>query len=217
MDISDLWASRDELAWYAALSRYWDSVRRENLALEYAMAGLDLERLRGLSSYSWYDFLHDEYFRWKYTAANRYATTTAQLRRYLENGNLDELDAVRHELLHLDPNDIRAGLATAHRILGLGAAGASGLLALMYPATFATVDQFVVMELRKATNLPEAQALEWMKPQKLTLRDGETLIGIMQRKAAELNRQFGKSDWTPRKIDMILWGRGGALGRCACN
>ncbi|WP_133300419.1 hypothetical protein [Paraburkholderia lacunae] len=205
MDIANLWHSSHESAWVDALHHYWSFVRPENLALEHAMDGLNIERLRDLDSYGWYAFLRDEYFRWKYTAPNRYATTTAQLRRYLENGGLDELDAVRQALLHADPNDIQAGLTTAHRIRGLGTAGASGLLALMYPARFATVDQFVVMALRELKDLPEKYALHHMKPEGLSVRDGVTLIDIMQRKAAELNRQFGTTQWTPRKIDMILW------------
>jgi hypothetical protein len=205
MDIANLWDSPDDSAWADALTRYWSFVRPENLALEHAMDGLNIERLRDLNSRGWYAFLRDEYFRWKYTAPNRYATTTAQLRRYLENDGLAELDAIRQALLQLDPNDIRAGLTTAHRIRGLGTAGASGLLALIYPATFATVDQFVVLALRELNDLPEIHALQHMKPEGLSVRDGVTLIDIMQRKAAQLNRRFGTNRWTPRKIDMILW------------
>jgi hypothetical protein len=37
----------------------------------------------------WYEFLANEYFRWKYTAANRYATTTKQLAKYKKEGDLD--------------------------------------------------------------------------------------------------------------------------------
>ncbi|SKC69605.1 hypothetical protein [Paraburkholderia hospita] len=205
MAISDLWNSPDESGWVNTLNCYWSFVRPENMALEHAMDELNIERLRNLDSYSWYAFLRDEYFRWKYTAPNRYATTTRQLRRYLDDGSLDELDAVRQALLSVDQNDVRTGLTTARRIRGLGTAGASGLLALMYPATFATVDQFVVVSLREVKDLPETHALQQMKPEGLTVRDGVTLIDIMQRKARELNRQFRTTGWTPRKIDMILW------------
>ncbi len=31
------------------------------------------------------------------------------------------------------------------------------------------------------------------------------MISIMREKAQELNDIFGTHEWTPRKIDMILW------------
>ena len=48
----------------------------------------------------------------------------------------------------LDPSDVGAALQTALAIRGLGTAGASGLLALLYPRDLTTVDQFVVKALR---------------------------------------------------------------------
>lgn len=44
----------------------------------------------------------------------------------------------------------------------------------------------------------------FMKPEGLTPRDGVVLIR-MQRKAAENNRLFGGTGWTPRKIDKVVW------------
>ncbi len=75
----------------------------------------------------------------------------------------------------------------------------------MYPATFATVDQFVVKALRNVGNLPDADALAKMNPENLSITNGVKLIGIMARKAAEINRLLGSNAWTPRKIDQILW------------
>jgi hypothetical protein len=164
-----------------------------------------VERLRSLSPRGWYDFLHDEYFRWKYTAPNRYASTTIQLKKYLASGELDALDRLRLQLLSLDCSDIRRGLVTAKNIRGLGTAGASGLLSLMYPSRFATVDQFVVKALRLVPGLPDADALAKMNPDKLSIADGVLLIRILTQKANDNNRTFGTSVWTPRKIDMVLW------------
>jgi hypothetical protein len=92
------------------------------------------------------------------------------------------------------------------RIHGLGTAGASGLLALIYPAHFATVDQFVAKALRLVEGLPERDRVLKMRSNGLTVSDGVVLIDIMRRKAAQSNNQlFGFSHWTPRKLDMILW------------
>lgn len=206
--IDELWYSNDPQAWAAALAGYWDYVKPANLALERSLDRLDLERIRNLDARGWFDFLHDEYFRWKYTAPNRYATTTGNLglaKHAAEPGGLDALHDIKNQLLRLDPTQVRAGLMLTQKIGGLGVAGASGLLALLHPASFGTVDQFVVKALRCVVNLPEAEAVAAMRSEGLTPTDGVTLIGVMARQATENNRRFGTAEWTPRKIDQVLW------------
>ena len=88
---------------------------------------------------------------------------------------------------------------------GLGPAGASGLLAVLFPAKFGTVDQFVVHALRKVRRLPERDALKRMNAESLTVSDGVVLIEIMRRKAISLNELLKTSGWTPRKVDKVLW------------
>jgi hypothetical protein len=91
------------------------------------------------------------------------------------------------------------------QIRGLGTAGASGLLALMYPEAFGTVDQFAVKALRDVDNLAEEPLLAAMNPDGLNTKDGVLLINIMRRRAAQNNRLFNTDEWTPRKIDKVLW------------
>lgn len=206
ISISDLWHSSNPNAWNQVLEeRYWSLIKPENIGLERRLEPLSLDRIREFNPIKWYAFLKDEYFRWKYTADNRYGSTTKHLRRYLDEDKLDELDQVRQRLLDFDLQDVYAGLNAAFEIHGLGPAGASGLLSLMYPETFGTVDQFVVTELCKVETLPEAKAVARMKPENLTIRDAILLIGIMQRKASELNQKLVVTTWTPRKIDKVLW------------
>jgi hypothetical protein len=206
ISISDWWHSPDPDVWAPALEqRYWSLLRPENNALDREMEPLDLERLRNFNAREWYDFLRCKYFRWKYTAPHRYASTTKKLGKYVDEDNLGELDKIRQRLLNLHHHDVRARLNTAYEIHGLGPAGASGLLALMYPEIFGTVDQFVVKALWEVTNLPEARALARMKPENLSIADSVLLIGIMQRKAADNNRRSGVANWNPRKIDKVLW------------
>jgi hypothetical protein len=213
IEIADLWVSADAKAWDAELARYWSFVKPENLELERSLNILDLERLRRLDARGWYDFLKREYFRWKYTAANRYASTTKHLRRYLDENALGDLDQIRSRLLTLDTNDIRSGLKTATEIYGLGTAGASGLLSLMYPQKFATVDQFVVRALGQVNGLPEAPALARMKPADLTIPNGVLIIDMLRRKATDNNRVLRSDAWTPRKLDMVLWTYGRPRGQ----
>lgn len=204
--IAELWRSPDQAAWRQALERYWQYVQPRNLELERALERLDLERIRNLEPEGWYDFLRNQYFRWKYTAPNRYATTTRSLAAYVDQtGGLDELHSIKFRLLELDVSKIREGLLIACEIRGLGVAGASGLLSLLYPPAFATVDQFAVKALRLVGGLPEDDILARMKPESLSIANGVNLIGLMRRKSAENNQLFETTEWTPRKIDQILW------------
>ncbi len=210
LPICELWFSNDAAEWNAALHRYWDaaSVSR-NVALEQSMERLDRERIRQMSPDEWFEFLHDEYFRWKYTAANRYATTTSFLRR--KGGTQvgrQELHQIRANILDINPANIRAAIDIT-KLPGLGTAGVSGLLSLLYPEAFGTVDQFVVKALREVLNLQEASAIARMNPEGLTSRDGEILIKIMRRQSVVLTHSLGAL-WRPRDVDKVLWtyGRG---------
>ena len=202
--ISDLWISEDPSAWNSALERYWSFVQPRNLELERSLDALDLERIRSLDAQGWFDFLRDEYFRWKYTSRNRYATTTRRVRRCVSVDELVGLDRMRQQLLAFDTNDIRLGLRTASEMPGLGMR-ARRLLALMYPKKFGTVDQFAVKALRQVEGLPEAEKLAQMNPVGLSISDGVVVIGVLRRRAAELNVVFKSTFWTPRKLDMVLW------------
>lgn len=207
--IGKLWESKNESLWKKCLDRYWDFVEvnlRQNYELEREMNALSPQDLEPLDSEGWYNFLKEKYFRWKYTDSRRYATTTKELRRYTEENRLDELLSIKKKLLALDVSDIKIGLKTTRAIHGLGTAGASGLLSLLYPGAFGTVDQFVIKALLNIPDIPEKPILERMKPSSgLSLKNGVFLIKLMRKKADELNSTYETNFWTPRKIDMILW------------
>lgn len=187
------------------MDSYWQFIKPANLTLEKSLDALDRERLRRFDAREWYEFLSDEYFRWKYTDPRRYATTTRQLKRYLDKDSLDALDQIGLRVLKVGTDNIRAALSTACDIRGLGTAGASGLLAVMYPDKFGTVDQFLGKALPKVEHLPEAAAVARMNPESLTIEDGVLLTNILRRKAADLNRLFETNTWTPRKMDKVVW------------
>ena len=98
-----------------------------------------------------------------------------------------------------------AGVADRHFHSRAWYSGRAGLLTLMYPDQFGTVDQFVVKALREVEGLRQRAALERMNPEGLKLPDGVILIEIMRDKSAENNRIFTMTSWTPKKIDEILW------------
>ena len=203
--VSQMWNGGDQETWQKALDRYWGYVKPANLALEKEMDQLNADTVMKLDPDSWYRFLLEKYFRWKYTAPNRYASTTKLLRTYASHNELSVLHAIKERLFARDKNNIEQCMAIACSIRGLGTAGASGLLAVLFPAYFGTVDQFAVKALLRIPELPERQQIAAMHPESLKLDEGALLIRIMRRKAEELNQEFSATFWTPRKIDMILW------------
>lgn len=201
----EMWNSNNPGLWQKALNRYWTFVKPSNLALEKEMDQLDAASVRIMNPQVWYRFLLEKYFRWKYTAPNRYASTTKIFRSYAANNELSALHAIKERLFELDKDNIQRCLALASSIRGLGTAGASGLLAVLFPAHFGTVDQFAVKALAKIPELPERDLIAAMKSQSLKLNEGTVLIRIMRRKAKELNTAPSPIVWTPRKVDMVLW------------
>lgn len=211
LSINALWASRDEKRWQDALDHYWQHVKPENRELYKFMQALDVEWVGRLDSRQWYEFLRDKYFPWKFTRRNRLASNIKHLRRYEDEGKLDYLHSITRKLFTFDAAQISKGLEIATAIQGLGPAGASGLLAVLLPKRFGCADQFVVKALCEVQTLPErpkvlAIKARW-KPGFEDIKDTEAilLIDIMRRKARELNALFRTDEWTPRKIDMILW------------
>ncbi len=75
--IGQLWESSDPTEWQLALDRYWRYIKPSNVALERELDALEPSTVAQFDAQQWYDWLLHKYFKWKYTAANRYATTTS--------------------------------------------------------------------------------------------------------------------------------------------
>lgn len=205
--INKLWYSNDKSLWDKALASYFSSglIKKDNVTLEREIHNLDPVTIKDMSTEQFYDWLYNVYFVWKYTAANRLATTRKSLSRYKFEKSMHELEQIHFDLFTFDINDINEGLKIANSIHGLGIAGASGLLAVLYPRYFGTVDQFVVKALREIDSLLEKMMINKMNPDSLTIKDGILLIKIMKNKADELNSIFNTDKWMSRDIDKILW------------
>jgi len=205
ISISRLWYSQNEYEWTSELDAYWKRIKPEHRIIEIELNKINIQNIKEMSKEEWYVFLINKYFKWKYSAANRYATTTRYLRKYEEENKLKELNLIKEKLLKIDKTDIKNLIKTLKKIKGLGTAGASGLLALLYPKSFGTVDQFVVKALMEIKDLPELERIKKINPENISISNGVFLIGIMKKKAKSLNLLFNCNFWTPRKIDMILW------------
>ncbi len=144
-DIQDLgkmksiWYSEHEQPWNALLKRYWSLVKDENVQVELTLSRLRPADIASMNAEQWYNFLFTQYFVWKYSAKNSLATTRNKLKTYLENHELALLDQIRLDILSLNLHSIANCLQTTTQIRGLGVAGASGLLSLVYPEKFATL------------------------------------------------------------------------------
>lgn len=203
--MDSLWNEPSAEEWEMALKRYWLYVKPMNLELEKEMDRLQVAAIAGMDETQWYAFLLDKYFRWKYTAPNRYGSTTKHLRYSVDQRGPAYLFIIKEKLLNFDLNDIEEGLQIATGISGLGAPGASGLLAILYPSYFGTIDQFAVKALLQVPRLQDTAKIARMNPNALRTQDGVLLISLMRQKARELNALYSTESWTPRKIDMVLW------------
>lgn len=208
MNISELWNLGEKSDWEAAIEYYWQKIKEENETLERGFMKLGAKGVSEKTAEEFYRFLYDEYFVWKFTAKNRLATTRKQLSKYEQQGGLLRLAQIQSALFSFDLGDICWGLEIAKSINGLGVAGASGLLSILFPTEFGTVDQFVVKALLSIDGLPEREEISKMRADCLRVKDGELLIKILRRKAKELNEKFETDEFSPRKIDMVLWSIG---------
>ncbi len=201
-----LWYLGSENDWKQALNHYNYILGDKQRILEDYINNINVDIIQTMNINEFYEFLYNKYFVWKFTEylPNR----RKDLEKYIREDNLEELLNIKDEIFSTSHTDIEKCLITAQKIHGLGTAGASGLLAILFPEDFGTVDQFVVKRLCEIDHPIYKSFLDEMKPKSLNIKDGVVLIKIMREKANELNQQFNTDFWTPRKIDMILWSYG---------
>ena len=219
-DIKTLWESGTMEDWENALKAYWEMTTVEaHKELECEMDNLhqieNLNRIREMDGDQFRDFLYNKYFVWKYTASNRLTTTRNQLKKQ----GSDDLYIIKNSLFTIHDflsDDIALSLINVQRIKGLGVAGGSGLLSLLFPELFGTVDQFLIDSLREVSDLREDETAEYLNrivKENIKTEEGVFLEKILQKKAQELNEKYNTNEWTPRKIDMVLWSYGHIRGR----
>ncbi|MCR5345490.1 MAG: hypothetical protein K6E46_05520 [Lachnospiraceae bacterium] len=209
IEINHLWAEGSEKEWKEALGKYYNMPQVMNISdldREIDEAHNNLGGIRKMSGEAFYDFLHDKYFVWKYTAPNRLATT----RMALEKQDKNELAKIKNELFDIHdniPDEIELLLKTVMQIKGLGTVGASGLLSILFPDEYCSVDQYSLESLCEIKSFSDEtkRILKAIKPNSIKYKEGAFIEMILRDKAGELNKKFNTSEWTPRKMDMILW------------
>ncbi|MFS1134803.1 hypothetical protein [Enterococcus hirae] len=201
MNINEIWQSEDEEIWKKALTEAMVETGRDN-CIETKLSRINIDYVSQLEVEDFYDFLYDSYFVWKYTAKNRLATSRSHFEKH--KNNLSELSKIQKEIFSFELPNTKLGLMYATQINGLGVAGASGLLALLFPSYFGTVDEMVVRALLKTEEFKTDEKIKQMNPQNLKIEDAVYLIDIYRKKANHLNKIFKTYSWTPRNIDVIL-------------
>ena len=202
MKINEIWNSKEIRVWKDALAEATKETGRDD-SIETKMSKLNVEYIQHLPVEDFYSFLHDDYFVWKFTAKNLLAYT----RRYLKEheNDMDELREIQEELFNFNLSDTKSGLKTASKIHGLGVAGASGLLALLFPSYFGTVDDMVIRALLTCDEYRDDENIKAINPQDININGAVYLIEQFKKKAHELNALSNEYCWRPRDIDVILW------------
>lgn len=208
MDIKTLWNSNDKVVWESALSKYYESVKSDNNSVEEKLNGLTTDYFMSMSGQDFYRFLVGDYAQWKYTDGRIKHRVQHEIEDFHQFHTDNEFKRVIDSIFGLSPDDIYLHIANISRISGIGSAGASGILSLIFPQYFGTVDRYAAENLQKVYDKSTyyGRKIHNINPTDISTYDAVTLIEIYREKANELNTTFGCDDWTPRKIDMILWG-----------
>ena len=202
--INYLWNHGTEENWLEALKQYdviIDSRSVEAWLIEDFMEKLDAEDIKNMSVDEFYNFLYEKYFVWVFTQKNRLARNRKCLQRYVNENRMSELENIQKKLFSANHSNIKECFEIAMEVRGLGIAGASGLLAVLFPQSFGTVNEPLVELLRGIDGID--YELSKLKPN--TAKDGVIITKIFREKAKDLNKRFRTDFWTPRKIDKVLW------------
>ena len=204
MDLNRLWHEGSKSDWNNALKKYDEQADELDRHLE----ALKPSEVKSMNGQRFYSFLYNDYSKWKYgNDKGRLKRTRNLLSKYYPK-RIDYLEIIKECIFcayKVSPNDTESLLEIVTRIKGLGVAGASGLLSILFPRYYGTLDRHLVNSLCIIKELPEQKALRNITPESLTIKDGIVLETILRNKANELNQRFKSSKWTPRKIDKILY------------
>jgi len=218
--LASLWRSNEVSAWQDALAKYWNHgpVRR-NIDVERHMDRLTAEDRGAIlaSGGALVDFLDHWYYSWKFFAIAPYDIPKHQAKVRIEYAtNSDKYNAIARRLGALNADDVDQCLryVASRSIPGLQLSAGSGLLAVLYPTWFGTVDQHT---LRALQTLDDERAA-WLRrhiPDPKTFfpannndrgrHAAKLMTQLYREKSQELARLDGETGWTPRRVEMVCY------------
>lgn len=205
MDISALWNSKERTDWENALLSYQTAVNKGNVEIEQKLNNMTTDDFKKMSGQDFYRFLVDDYALWKYTDGRIRSRVQSAVEEYHQMCGNSEFNKILDGIFLIAPDDIYLHLTNITRIKGIGVAGASGILSLVFPRYFGTVDRFAVENLQRVYSEDSfyGKKLHKIDPQNISTYDAAEVIRIYREKAEVLYEAFGI--WTPRMVDMVLW------------
>lgn len=205
------WHSRDLRPWIDGERRYWELVSgraHEIVIIEREFAQAQLPYVQKMNIADFHNFIV-KFIKWKFTRFRAFKVENFE--KYYENpNNMRSLNEIREEILNLDYDNLPLAIMVPSQIYGIKTAAAPGLLSILRPEKFGTVDQFLIEALREVPTI----ANQWWFPgvyerrEALLPMDGVRLVQVLRAKASALNDTFQTTEWTPRRVDMVLWARG---------
>ncbi len=211
-DLKQLWFNGTLDEWNVAVSDYFNNANvRKNQKIENCLLAITPENVRDMSTKEFFDYLHDQYYVWKYSGT-WLSKRQRELSSYQTENSMDELGKIQKKLIHdfeYDSADTEGLLCTATRIHGLGVAGASGLLSFLSPQLYGTLDRLVVDSLKLL--YPDDEKIRKIKGNDLSINNGVFLENLLRNKADSLNKRLRTDEFSSRKIDMVLWNYGHSI------
>ncbi len=97
-------------------------------------------------------------------------------------------------------------LTAVSKIPGLGTIGGSGVLALVHPETYGTIDRMVLKSFHDNNEFQFVRTeADFSKDAKFGLEYGALVILRLREIAQQLNEKNRVNSWTPRRVDMVLF------------
>jgi len=207
VSIQDVWTSQENSVWCAQIDAYWKHVEAQGKkALEEEMSNLSSQIVRDYGDQGWRDFLAMKYISWKHQPGPFWRSIqTKFLARYAPEEQQALLGTIKRRVFACDPEKTRELLEAVDEIYQFGVPSASGLLSLLFPSYFGTVDRFAIQFLQRIEELKDNTKIQRIKPKNISLDDAVQAISIMRVQAAKNNHLFRTDYWTARRIDMILY------------
>lgn len=210
---SELWNSSEIEVWHEGLNSYWNIASVQcNLAIEIELDELYKSRGSVLlwDADLWYEFFLDKYLPWKLSSQPTYSHFRENFVR-LYDENRERLREVMDRLSRLNRRNPEECIELLIGLDYIGIPMATGLLALLFPEDFGTLDRIILRNLKSIPDISSLFGLQNIDEQFLSRKTrravnlASNFIHLFRRKAEELNTLFETDAWTPRKIDMALW------------